>query len=96
MVIIMNVSTEGKRYGPGPPKVEVLYKVAHDYRRWRNLLLAPPSASYLDICLARTPGIPGADMSAHFPPTPLIIDHVCSDFDVSEDEGRTTACTQAV
>jgi hypothetical protein len=60
------------------------YKLAHVCQRWRNLLLAP--ASYLDIYLVCTPGTPIADMLAHSPPLPLIIDYVCGDFDVSEED----------
>ena len=58
------------------------YKLAHVCQRWRILILA--SASYLDIAsaLVCTPGPPVADMLAHSPPIPLIIDHVCDDFDV--------------
>jgi hypothetical protein len=44
------------------------------------------SASYLDTRLVCTPGMPVADMLAHFPPLALIIDHVCGNFDVSEDD----------
>jgi hypothetical protein len=73
------------------------YKLAHVCQVWRNLSLAYSRLrhpSYLDICLVCIPGTPVADMLAT--PLPLIIDHVCGDCDVSEDEGLPTTCTQAV
>ena len=42
-------------------------------RRWRHLILASPS--YLGLSLVCRPGTPVADMLAHSPPLPLIIDH---------------------
>ena len=48
------------------------YDPAQVCQRWRNLLLG--SASYLDLCLACTNGTPVADMLAHSPPLPLVID----------------------
>jgi hypothetical protein len=60
------------------------YKLAHVCQRWRDLLLA--SASYLDIYRVCTPGTPIADMLGHSLPLPLIIDYVCGDFDVSEED----------
>jgi hypothetical protein len=49
------------------------YKLAHVCQRWRNIILG--SASYLDLCLVCTNGTPVADMLAHSPPLPLIIDY---------------------
>jgi len=49
------------------------YTLAHVCQRWRNLVLG--SASYLDLCLVCTFGMPVADMLAHSPPLPLIIDY---------------------
>jgi len=42
-------------------------------RRWRRLILG--SASHLRLCLVCTEGTPVADMLAHSPPLPLIIDY---------------------
>jgi hypothetical protein len=50
------------------------YKPAHVCRRWRNLILG--SASFLGLSLACTHGTPVADMLAHSPPLPLIIDYL--------------------
>jgi hypothetical protein len=61
------------------------YKLVHVCRRWRNLVLG--SASHLGLCLLCTHGTPVADMLAHSPPLPLIIDYLNSDYDiVAEDE----------
>ena len=49
------------------------YKLASVCRRWRYLILASPS--YLDISLVCRPVTPVADMLAHSPPFPLIINH---------------------
>ena len=49
------------------------YKLAHVCQRWRNLILR--SASYLGLCLVCTYGTPVADMLAHSPPLPLIVDY---------------------
>ena len=48
------------------------YDLAHVCQRWRNLILRSPS--FLDICLLCTWGTPVADMLAHSPPLPLVID----------------------
>jgi hypothetical protein len=50
------------------------YKLVQVCQRWRHLVLA--SASYLDLCLVCTRGTPVADMLAHSPPLPLIIDYL--------------------
>ena len=49
------------------------YRLAHVCQRWRNLILG--SASYLGLCLVCTYGTPVADMLAHSPPLPLVIDY---------------------
>jgi hypothetical protein len=52
---------------------------------WRYLILR--SASYLGLCLVCTRGTPVADMLAHSPPLPLIIDHINQDpVTTAEDE----------
>ena len=50
------------------------YKPARVCRRWRRLILASPS--YLGVNLVCRYGTPVADMLAHAPPLPLIIDHI--------------------
>ncbi|KAF8490316.1 hypothetical protein F5888DRAFT_1741582 [Russula emetica] len=55
--------------------------LAHVCQRWRNLILG--STSYLGLCLVCTFGTPVADMLAHSPPLPLIIDQGRN---VTEDE----------
>jgi hypothetical protein len=61
------------------------YKFAHVCRRWRDLILASPS--YLGLRLVCTYGTPVADMLAHSPPLPLVIDHVVRYHEVTvEDE----------
>jgi hypothetical protein len=60
------------------------YRLAHVCQRWRNLILG--SASYLGLCLVCTYGTPVADMLAHSPPLPLVIDYY-DDHDITtEDE----------
>ena len=49
------------------------YTLAWVCRRWRSLILASPS--YLGTSLVCRPMTPVADMLAHSPPFPLIIDH---------------------
>ena len=49
------------------------YRLAHVCQRWRYTLLG--SASYLGISLVCTYGTPLADMLAHSPPLPLVIDY---------------------
>ena len=60
------------------------YKLAHVCRRWRNVILG--SASYLGVSLVCTYGTPVADMLAHSPPLPLVIDCFDEDRDITEDE----------
>ena len=49
------------------------YKPAHVCQRWRNVVLG--SAAYLDVSLVCSNGTPVADMLAHSPPLPLVIDY---------------------
>jgi hypothetical protein len=60
------------------------YRLTHVCQRWRNLILK--SASYLDLCLVCTHGTPVADMLAHSPPLPLVIDYENTDI-TAVDEG---------
>jgi len=60
------------------------YKPAQVCRRWRNLILG--SASFLGLCLVCTPGTPVADMLAHSPPLPLVIDYLEDSNMTAEDE----------
>jgi hypothetical protein len=48
-------------------------KLTHVCQRWRNVILCSPS--YLGICQVCTYGTPVADMLAHSPPLPLVIDY---------------------
>ena len=50
------------------------YKLTQVCRRWRHLILASPS--HLRLSLVCMSGTPVADMLAHSPPIPLIIDHI--------------------
>ena len=59
------------------------FRLAHVCRRWRDLILG--SASYLGLCLFCTYGTPVADMLAHSPPLPLVIDYH-NHFTTAEDE----------
>ena len=49
------------------------YKLAHVCQRWRNILFG--SALYLELSLVCTYGTPVADMLAHSPPLPLVLDY---------------------
>ena len=61
------------------------YKLTHVCQRWRYLVLG--SASYLGLGLICTYGTPVADMLAHSPPLPLIIDYIDENRDITaEDE----------
>jgi hypothetical protein len=64
------------------------FKLAHVCRRWRNILLG--SASYLGLCLVCTYGTPVADMLAHSPPLPLIIDYFNDNDITKKDEKAIT------
>src|ERR1700761_6650612 len=66
------------------------YKLAHVCQRWRNVILG--SASYLDVCLVCTYGTPVADMLAHSPPLPLVIDYLSKvDITAEDEEGALLA-----
>ena len=60
------------------------YKLAHICQRWRNVILG--SASYLNLCLLCTLGTPVAQMLAHSPPLPLVIDYIDLDRDITANE----------
>ena len=49
------------------------YKLAQVCQRWRNIILG--SASYLGVSLVCSHGTPVADMLAHSPPLPLVLDY---------------------
>ena len=59
------------------------YNLAHVCRRWRSVILG--SAPYLGVSLVSTHGTPVADMLAHSPPLPLVIDYH-RNRDIKEDE----------
>ena len=63
------------------------YKLVHVCRRWRSLILA--SASHLGLSLLCTRRTPVADMLAHSPPLPLVIDYADKkrNFTPLEEEG---------
>ena len=63
------------------------YKLSHVCQRWRRVILG--SASYLELSLVCTNGTPVAEMLAHSPPLPLIIDYR------NENEGTTTEDKEA-
>ena len=60
------------------------YKLAHVCRRWRIVILE--SASYLGISLVCTYGTPVADMLAHSPPLPLVIDYYMNRRHITTDD----------
>jgi len=60
------------------------YKLAHVCRKWRCLVLT--SASHLGLRLICTHGTPVANMLAHSPPLPLIIDYGDEDRAVTEED----------
>ena len=72
------------------------YKLAHVCQRWRNLVLG--SAAYLGISLVCMNGTPVADMLAHSPPLPLVIDYTSSgeyeEITVEDEEGAILALKQ--
>ena len=68
------------------------YKLAHVCQRWRKVVLG--STAYLGVSLVCTNGTPVADMLAHSPPLPLVIDYFFGeDDDITEEdeEGATLA-----
>jgi hypothetical protein len=70
------------------------YKLSHVCQRWRRVILG--SASYLGVSLVCTEGTPVADMLAHSPHLPLVIDHSKMDGDISaeDEEGSILALKQ--
>jgi len=69
------------------------YQLTHVCRRWRYLILG--SASHLGLSLLCTYGTPVADMLAHSPPFPLVIDHVDqSHLITAEDEEQIMLALQ--
>ena len=71
------------------------YKLAHVCQRWRNIVLG--SAAYLDVSLVCTSGTPVADMLAHSPPLPLVIDYRLDGnnyFTAEDEEGAILALKQ--
>ena len=68
------------------------YRLAHVCQRWRNLILR--SASYLGLCLVCTYGTPVADMLAHSPPLPLVIDYEDTDITAEDEEAIILALAQ--
>ena len=65
------------------------YGLAHVCQRWRNVILG--SASYLGVSLVCTYGTPVADMLAHSPPLPLVIDYCRGVRDTTDEEGTILA-----
>ena len=68
------------------------YGLAHVCQRWRKVILG--SASYLGLSLVCTYGTPVADMLAHSPHLPLIIDYIYGGHDTEDDEGTRLALRQ--
>ena len=70
------------------------HRLSHVCQRWRNITLG--SASYLGISLVCTYRTPVADMLAHSPPLPLVVDYNTRGRDISTDdeEGTILALTQ--
>ena len=66
------------------------YKLAHVCRRWRIVTLG--SAFHLGLCLVCTFGTPVADMLAHSPPLPLIIDYSYANWDITAEEEERIIC----
>ena len=60
------------------------YRLTHVYQRWKNIILG--SASYLDLSLVCTYGTHVADMLAHSPPFPLVLDYIRKDRDITTDD----------
>ena len=68
------------------------YRIAHVCQRWRNLILG--SASYLGLCLVCSYGTPVADMLAHSPPFPLVIDYDDAHITTEDEEAIILALEQ--
>ena len=68
------------------------YRLVHVCQRWRNLIIG--STSYLGLCLVCTYGTPVADMLAHSPPLPLVIDYDRTDITAEDEEVILLALAQ--
>ena len=70
------------------------YKLAHVCQRWRDIVLR--SASYLGVSLVCTFGTPVADMLAHSPPLPLVLDYLeeYGDITAEDEKGAIFALKQ--
>ena len=71
------------------------YNLAHVCQRWRNIILG--STSYLGVSLVCTNGTPVADMLAHSPSLPLVIDyqlHLEDDITAEDEKGAILALKQ--
>jgi hypothetical protein len=71
------------------------YKLARVCQRWRSVVLG--STAYLDIFLVCSNGTPVADMLAHSPPLPLVIDYHLdghNDFNAEDEEGAILSFKQ--
>ena len=58
-----------------------LVKVCH---RWRYIVFQ--SASYLRLCLVCARGTPVADMLAHSPPLPIVVNYFDKDHDITAED----------
>ena len=69
------------------------YKLSHVCQRWRRVILG--SASYLGLSLVCSNDTPVADMLAHSPPLPLVIDYITgfndSGITAEDEEGAILA-----
>src|ERR1700722_11759352 len=70
------------------------YTLSHVCQRWRRVILG--SASYLGISLVCTIGTPVADMLAHSPPLPLVIEYANGNEGIAakDEEGAILALKQ--
>ena len=70
------------------------YTLTHVCQRWKNIILG--SASYLDLSLVCTHGTHVADMLAHSPPLPILVDYFWKDCDITanDEEGIILALEQ--
>ena len=70
------------------------YKLAQVCQRWRNLIFG--SASFLDVSLVCAHGTPVADMLAHSPALPLVVDYFEMNHEITaeDEEGVILALKQ--
>ena len=70
------------------------YTLTHVCQRWKNIILG--SASYLDLSLVCTYGTHVADMLAHSPPLPIVVEYFQKDRDITanDEEGIILALEQ--